>query len=153
MVRGDATSTIRGLEGRRTCISVVEYDSRTPQSHLCTMYNSFPQNITPWQSHRLLHHSEIVSPLSFPLISNLPCYKDHISMIVMAQCWQIVQFANRNLGRSPSVCIHQIKTHIIFPEHVACNERHEASVHERDEGCARCPAEVPPSVFVQVWIK
>jgi hypothetical protein len=42
-------------------------------------------------------------------------------------------------------------THVGLPEQIACDEGHEAGVHERDECGARCPAEVAPTIFVQFY--
>lgn len=80
-----------------------------------------------------LHHSEIGSPLSFPLMSHLPYNK-----------FELAIYSPLHSG------ILSEMTHIILPEQIAHHGRYKAGVHERDECCSRCPAEVAPAILVQL---
>ena len=130
------------------------------QSSLLRYIQSFDACSLGIRSQYFFHHSAMGSPLSFPLMSHLPCI-EIVSVITLSSarfgrgfCIQPAEGDPRVLA-SPAGgwCIDRAlrvgrMTHICLPEQIARDKRYKASVHEGDEGGSRRPPEVAPAVFV-----
>jgi hypothetical protein len=112
----------------------VEALARYPSS--CTRISLF---------YHLSYHSLMVSPFNFARMFHLPC--SHIRTLAS----NVLFYHSASCSGCYISSLRMWRcTHICLPEQISCAEGYEASVHEGEECCAWCPAEIAPAVFVEL---